>query len=67
MGFPGVRHDIKESTCNVGDLGLNLELERSLGKGNDNPLLYSCLENTMDRGAWQATLQSMGLQRVRHD
>ena len=39
---------------------------RSVGEGNGNPLQYSCLENPMDRGAWQA-LQSMGLQRVGHD
>ena len=32
------------------------------GGGNGNPLQYSCLENSMDRGAWQATVQ-----RVRHD
>ena len=37
---------------------------RSSGEGNGNPLLYSCLENPMDRGAWQATI---GSQRVRHD
>ena len=36
------------------------------GGGNGNLLLYSCLENPMDRGAWQAT-QSIGSQRVRHD
>ena len=35
------------------------------GEGNGNPLQYSCLENSMDRRAWQAT-QSMGLQSVRH-
>ena len=37
---------------------------RSPGKGNGNPLQYSCLENSMDRGAWQATVH--GSQRVRH-
>ena len=36
-------------------MGLIPELERSPGEGNDNPLQYSCLENPMDRGAWQAT------------
>ena len=39
-------------------------LGRSSGEGNGHPLQYSCLENSMDRGAW---LQSMGSQRVRHD
>ena len=38
---------------------------RSPGEGNGYPLQYSCLENPMDRGAWW--LQSMGLQRVRHE
>ena len=37
-------------------------LERSLGIGNDNPFQYSCLENPIDRGSWQAT-QSMGSQK----
>ena len=57
--------DGKESTCSVGDLGLIHGSGRSPGEGNDNPLQYSCLENPMDRGAWR--LQSMELQRVRHD
>ena len=39
-----------------GDTGSIPELERSSGLGNDNPLQYSCLENSMDRGAWQATV-----------
>ena len=58
MGFPGVS-DGKESTCNEGDLGLIPELERSPGEGNGNPLQYSCLENPMDRGAWQATVHGI--------
>ena len=58
MGFPGVS-DGKESTCNAGDLGLIPELERSPGEGNGNPLQYSCLENPMDRGAWQATVHGI--------
>ena len=47
----------KESTCNAGDLGLIPGLGRSPGEGNDYPLQYSGLENSMDRGAWQATVQ----------
>ena len=43
----------------------SLGQEDSPGGGNGNPLQYSCLENPMDRRAWQATV--MGLQRVRHD
>ena len=38
------------------DLGSNPGLGRSPGEGNGNPLQYSCLENPMDRGAWQATV-----------
>ena len=46
--------DGKESACNVGDPGLNPGWERSSGEGNGNPLLYSCLDNPMDGGAWHA-------------
>ena len=48
------------------DVGSIPGLGRSSGEGNGNPLQYSCLEKSMDRGAWRAT-QSMGLQRVGHD
>ena len=61
MGFPG-GSDVKESACSAGDLGLTPGLGISPEEGNGNPLQYSCLENSMDRGAWQA--QSMGSQRV---
>ena len=44
-----------ESACNVGDLGLIPGSGSSPGEGNGNPLQYSCLENSMDRGAWWAT------------
>ena len=43
-----------ESACNAGDLGSIPELGRFPGEGNGNPLQYACLENSMDRGAWQA-------------
>ena len=46
----------KESACNTedtGDMGLIPGSGRSPGEGNGNPLQYSCLENPMDRGAWQ--------------
>ena len=46
----------KESTCNVGDAGLIPGLGTSPGEGNDNPLQYSCLENSMERGAWWTTV-----------
>ena len=44
----------KESACNAGDLGSTPELGRSPGERHGNPLQYSCLENSMDREAWQA-------------
>ena len=43
----------------IRDVGLNLGLGRSLGEGNSNPLQYSCLENPMDRVAWQATVHGV--------
>ena len=52
--------DSNESACNVGDPGSIPESGRSSGKGNGYPLQYSCLENAMHRGTWQA--QSMGSQ-----
>ena len=51
--------DGKEYACNEGDLGLIPGLGRSPGEGNGNPLQYSCLENLMDRGAWQATVNGV--------
>ena len=49
----------KESTCNAGHQGLIPGSGRSPGEGNDNPLQYYCLGNTMDRGAWQATVHGV--------
>ena len=46
----------KESTCNSGDTGSFPGSGRSPGGGHCNPLQYSCLENPMDRGAWQSTV-----------
>ena len=43
---------VAQSVCNVGDLGSIPGLGRSPGEGNGNPLQNSCLENSMDRGAW---------------
>ena len=50
---------VKNVLANAGDLrgkGLIPGLGRSSGGGNGNPLQYSCLENPMDRGAWQVTV-----------
>ena len=49
----------KESACNAGDLGLIAGSGRSPGEGNGNPLQYSCLENSMDREAWQTTVHGV--------
>ena len=51
--------DGEESAYNAGDLGLIPRLGRSPGEGNGNPVLYSCLENSMDRGAWQTTVHGV--------
>ena len=56
MGFSGGSHG-KESACNAEDQGSIPESGGSLGKGKGCPLQYSCLENSMDRGAWWATVQ----------
>ena len=62
-GFPGVL-DGKESACNAGDPGLITGLGRSPGEGSSNPLLYSCLENPMDRGAWWAWVHGVTKSRT---
>ena len=51
--------DGKESACSTGDLGWIPGLGRSLGEGNGCPLQYSYMENSMDRGAWQATVHGV--------
>ena len=59
---------VKNLLANAGDVrdvGSVPGLGRCPGVGNGNPLQYSCLENPMDRGAWEATVQ--GSQKVRHD
>ena len=63
--FPGGL-DGKELISNAGDLGLTPELGRCPREGNGNPLPYSCLENSMDRGAWWTTYSPWG-HRVGHD
>ena len=57
--------DGKEFACNVGDAGSIPGLGRSPGEGNGNPLQYSCLENSMDRGAWQATVRGVAKTQTR--
>ena len=64
MGFPHSSVG-KESACNAGDPGSIPGSGRSPREGNGNPLQYSCLENPMERGAWQATVH--GVTRVGHN
>ena len=51
--------DGEESACSAGDLGLIPGSGRSPDKGNGHPLQYSCLENSMDRRAWWATVHEV--------
>ena len=57
-GFPSgtVVKNLPANAGDIRDTGLVPELGRSPGEGNGNPLEYSCLENSMDRGAWWATV-----------
>ena len=56
--FPG-SSDGEEPVCNAGDLGWITGSGRTLGGGNGNPVQYSCLENSMDRGACWATVHGV--------
>ena len=58
VGFPGGSEG-KESACNAGDMCLIPGSGRAPREGNGNPLQYSFLENSMDRGAWQASPQGL--------
>ena len=62
-GFPA-GSDGKESACNAGDLGLILGLRRSPEERNGYPLLYPCLENSMDRGGWCAIVHGVTKSRT---
>ena len=55
---------VKNSSANAGDRGLISGSGRHHGGGNGNPLQYSCLENSMDRGAWQATVQGVAKSQI---
>ena len=57
-GFPDSLNS-KEYACNAGDPGLIPGSGRSPGEGNGNPIQYSCLEKSIDRGAWQATIHGV--------
>ena len=60
--------DGKASARSAGDPGLISGLGRSPGEGNGNPLQYACLENPMDRGAWQAAVHGVAKSQTQlHD
>ena len=59
---------VKNLPANIGDARNACSIpvsRRSPGVGNGNPFQYSCLENAMDRGAWQATVH--GVAKIRHE
>ena len=63
MGFPG-GSEVKTSAWNAGDLGL-IPGSKDPGEGNGNPLQFSCLENPMEGGAWQATVHGVAKSQTR--
>ena len=58
VGFPGGLV-IKNQPANAGDVGSIPGLGKCPGEGNGNPFQYSCLKNSMDRGAWQTTVNGV--------
>ena len=64
QGFPS-GSAVKNLPASVGDLGLIPGLGRSPGEGNGSPLQYSCLENSMDSGAWWATVHGFTKSQTR--
>ena len=63
VGFPG-DSVVKNPPANAGDAGSIPVLGRAPGGGNSNPLLYSCLGNAMDRGAWWATVHEVAKSQI---
>ena len=57
--------DVKESGCSAGDPGSISRSGRSPGEGNGNPLQDSCLENSMDKGAWKARAHGVAKNQTR--
>ena len=62
--LPLVAQTVKASAYNAGDLGSVPGSGRSPGKGNGNPLQYSCLENPMDGGAWWTAIHGITKSRT---
>ena len=65
IGASHVAQMVKNPLASAGDTGLIPWLGRSPGEGNGNLLQYSCLENSVDREAWQATVS--GVTKSSHD
>ena len=67
MGFPGGTsgNEPPAKLEDVRDMSLIPELGRSPGEGHGDPLQYSCLENPMDKGAWQVTVHGVAQSRTR--
>ena len=65
MGFP-LGSVVKNSPANAGDMALTPKSGRAPGVGNGNPLQYSCLQNSKDRGAWQATVHRVAKRHTGH-
>ena len=63
-GFPGGSEG-KEPACNAGDQGSIAGQGRALGGGHGNPLQHSCLENSMDKGAWRAMVHAVAKSQTR--
>ena len=65
-GFPGgsVVKDLPANTGAIGDTGSTPGSGRSPGVGNGNPLQYSCWNNSMDRGAWRATVYGVAESQI---
>ena len=63
-GSDGKESACKESACNAGDPSSIPGLGGSPGEGNDNPIQYSYVENSVDRGAWQATVHGVSKSQI---
>ena len=64
LGFPG-GSDGKQSACDTGDWGSIPGSGGSPGEGNGYPLQYSCLENSMNRTTWWATVHGVAKSQAR--
>ena len=62
-GFPGGRV-VENPLANAGVMSSIPRSERCPGEGNGNPLQYACLENSMDRGAWEAIFHGVTIEHI---